>query len=333
MSATRAERLDVGPRLRLRPNPRMLVAAVIAASAVALALRYGLHDFAQTTLNGLTSGAYFALGAVGLTFVYGSLRLINFAHGDFLTFGAYMAFAANVSMHLPLIVAVVFSIALTAGLGVAGELLMWRPMRRKRAGPFQLILMAVGLAFIVRYGIQFVAGPDLRALHVDTTSTYSLPGGLVYGRTAFLVAVSAYAVLLGIGLMLRSTSLGKQMRALSDNLSLAETTGIDTQRIILVIWAFAGGLAGLAGSLYACAVGSFDPNFGFILLLTLFAAVVVGGIGNPYGALAGGVLLGVVQEWSTLVTSPSWKIVVGFGVLMIVLIVRPQGILGRPRSL
>jgi neutral amino acid transport system permease protein len=132
--------------------------------------------------------------------------------------------------------------------------------------------------------------------------------------------------------MLRFTSLGRQIRALSDNVELAETTGIDTARMIRVTWILAGGLAGLAGVLYAGALGNMDPNLGFGIVLSLFAAVVVGGIGNAYGALAGGILIGVMQEWSTLVISPRLKVAVGFAVLIVVLIVRPQGIFGRARS-
>jgi neutral amino acid transport system permease protein len=306
----------------------------MCAAFVAIAVVHrGWHEFAQTTLNGLTSGAYYALGAVGLTFVYGSLRLINFAHGDFLTFGAYAAFVANVTLHLPLVVAVVFAMAATALLGALTEKAMWSPMRARGAGTFQLILMAVGLAYVLRYAIQFVAGPEPRSLNVNVTTSFKLPGGLTFGRTAFFVVIVSYCVLAVIGAMLRFTGLGKQMRALSDDLTLAETTGIDTHRVILVIWLFAGGLAGLAGVLYACAIGTFDPTLGFVLILGLFAAVVLGGIGNPYGALAGGVILGLVQEWSTLLFGPQWKIVVGFTVLMMVLLIRPEGVLGRPRSL
>jgi neutral amino acid transport system permease protein len=299
---------------------------------IALLIHSGWHDFAQTTLNGLTSGAYFALGAVGLTMIYGSLRLINFAHGDFLTFGAYIAFAVNVSLGLPLVIATLGAVAATALLGVTTEIVIWRPARARRVGTFQAILMAIGLAFLLRYGIQFVAGTEFRSLRIDATSSYKLPGGLTFGRTALVVVVTSYVVLGCIGAMLRYSNLGKQMRAVSDDLALAETTGIDTQRIVFVIWIFAGALAGLAGVLYACAVGSFNPNFGFGILLTLFAAVVLGGLGSPYGALAGGVILGLVQEWSTLVFDPKWKIVVGFSVLMLVLLVRPEGVLARPRT-
>ena len=316
-----------------RQPARQLFAVLCLAFVLTAVAHRGFHEFVQTTLNGLTSGAYFALGAVGLTFVYGSLRLVNFAHGDFLTFGAYIAFLANVTLHLPLVLAVLLAMATTATLGALTEVLMWRPMRARGAGTFQLILMAVGLAYVLRYAIQFVAGPGFRSLRVNATTSFRLPWGLNFGRTALVVVIVSYCVLLAVGAMLRFTGLGKQMRALSDDLTLAETSGINTELVIVVIWLFAGGLAGLAGVLYACSVGSFDPTFGFVLILTLFAAVVLGGIGSPYGALAGGVTLGLVQEWSTLLFGPQWKIIVGFAVLMIVLIIRPEGVLGRPRSL
>jgi neutral amino acid transport system permease protein len=316
-----------------RRRPAVSALAVIVAAIVALLAIKGAHAFGQSTVNGLVSGSYFALGAVGLTLVYGILKLVNFAHGDFLTFGAYIAFAVNVSAGAPLIVAIVVAMLATAALGVAFELAMWRPMRVKKAGTLQLILMSIGLAFLLRNGIQFVSGTDQKSLHANVTSSVSFLGGLVIGRTELIVALVAYAVLVAVGVMLRYASLGKQMRALSDSVDLAETAGIDTGRVILVTWVFAGALAGLAGVLYATAIGSFTPDFGFVLLLSLFASVILGGIGNAYGALAGGVVLGLVQEWSTLFIDDRWKVPVGFGILILGLIVRPQGIFGRARTL
>lgn len=316
-----------------RRRPGLTALTVIAAAVVALIVAKGVHSFGQSTVNGLVSGSYFALGAVGLTLVYGILKLVNFAHGDFLTFGAYIAFAVNVSLGAPLVVAIVVAMLATAALGVGFELAMWRPMRAKRAGTLQLILMSIGLAFLLRNGIQFVAGTDQRTLHANVTSSVSFFGGLAIGRTELIVALVAYAVLVAVGLMLRFLALGKQMRALSDSVDLAETAGIDTDRVIVLTWVFAGALAGLAGVLYVTATGSFTPDFGFVLLLSLFAAVILGGIGNAYGALAGGVVLGLVQEWSTLFIDDRWKVPVGFGVLILGLIVRPQGIFGRARTL
>ena len=134
-------------------------------------------------------------------------------------------------------------------------------------------------------------------------------------------------------MMLRYSSLGRQMRALADNFDLAETTGIDTNRIVIFTWALSGALAGLAGVLVAASVGSFTPDLGFTLLLSLFAAVTLGGIGNAFGALAGGMVIGITQEWSTIVIGAEWKVAISFLVLIIVLILRPQGIFGRERTL
>jgi neutral amino acid transport system permease protein len=133
-------------------------------------------------------------------------------------------------------------------------------------------------------------------------------------------------------LMLRYSLLGKRMRALSDNIDLAETSGIDTSRVILWTWVFAAGFAGLAGVM-AGAITQLQPELGFELLLPIFAAVVVGGIGNAYGALAGGIMLGLVIEWSTLYIAPGWKSAIGFVVLILVLVIRPQGIFGRARTI
>jgi neutral amino acid transport system permease protein len=309
-------------------HPGRVAFGILAAIALALIAAYGLHDVAQRGVNGLVAGSYFALGAVGLTLVYGTLKLVNFAHGDLLTFGAYLAFLANVTWGLPLVLAAVFAVVCAAALGVASERVLWRPMRAKGAGLLQLMLMTLGLALVIRYGIQLVAGTAQRALEVNVLASVEVLG-LRIGRTELIVVLVGVAVLLAVGLMLRLTSLGRQMRALADDFELAEVAGIDTDRVVIATWIFAAGLAGLAGVLYTAAIGTMTPNLGFFLLLSLFAAVILGGIGNAYGALAGGLLLGVVQEWSTLVIDARWKIAVGFAILILVLIVRPQGLFGR----
>jgi neutral amino acid transport system permease protein len=319
--------------LRLpRSHPAATTTALLGIVAITLALVYGVDDLAQRTVNGIVAGSYFALGAVGLTLVYGTLKLVNFAHGDMLTFGAYVAFVFNVTVGVPLALAALCAMALTAALGIASDRIMWRPMRAKQAGLLQLLLMAIGLAFVIRYSIQFVAGTAPRRLDVDVTTSIEFLG-LRIGRTELIVVVVGLAAVLGVVILLRQTLLGKQMRALADNFDLAEVTGIDTDRIVLATWVFAAGLAGLAGVMLVAAIGSMTINIGFFVLLSLFAAVIVGGIGNAYGALIGGMVIGLAQEWSTLVLESRWKVAVGFAVLIAVLIVRPQGILGRERTL
>src|SRR5215204_6812372 len=322
----------VGERLgeRLRRQPWLGAVAVIVFIFLALVAAEGLHNVAQTGINGLSLGAIYALGAVGLTLVYAILKLVNFAHGDFLTFGAYMAYLVNVTWGMPLVVAVFWAMLMTAVLGLLFERLLWGPMRAKHAGFLQLILMSIRLAFLLRAVVQWFWGTEIRLLDVNTTSTVDFLG-LRIGQTELIVVIVGVGVLLLVGLILKMTILGKQMRALSDNLELAETTGIDTRRVILYTWIFAGGLAGLAGIL-AGAITNLRPELGFELLLPIFAAVILGGIGDAFGALAAGLVLGVMTEWSTLIIDARWKIAVGFLILVIVLIVRPQGIFGRARA-
>jgi neutral amino acid transport system permease protein len=183
----------------------------------------------------------------------------------------------------------------------------------------------------MRNAIAFVAGPEDRATGANITAGVRV-GELRIGRTELIVTLVGLAVILLVAVALKYSSLGRQARALSDSIELSETTGIDTDRIVLITWAASAGLAGLAGILYALPAGVANPNLGFGLILSIFAAVVVGGIGNAYGALAGGLLIGLVQEWSTLVIDPAMKVAVGFAVLILVLLIRPQGLFGRGRS-
>jgi neutral amino acid transport system permease protein len=330
--APRRRRSAVGARLLESANRRPALTATLILTVIVLVMviSKGLHDVAQTGLNGLSLGSIYALGAVGLTLVYGILKLVNFAHGDFLTFGAYMAYLMNVTWGLPLVVGVAFGMAMTALLAIIVELTLWRPMRARRAGLMQLLLISIGLAFIVRAFVQYIWSTDIRSLDVNVTETVHFLG-LSIGRTELVVIVVGFVVLIGIGLMLRLTLLGKRMRALSDNLELAETAGVDTSRVILYTWIFAGALAGLAGVLAATST-NLTPEMGFELLLPIFAAVVLGGIGDAFGALAGGIVLGLVIEWSTLFIDARWKVTIGFVALIIALIVRPQGIFGRARA-
>jgi neutral amino acid transport system permease protein len=323
-------RLDVGRLLDpIRRRPLATLVWTLVGVGVALGVAEGWRELAQATINGVVAGNYFALGAVGLTLVFGVLRLVNFAHGEFLTFGAYMLVLGN-ALGFPLVASVAFGVLATAALGLVLEVGLWRPVRRKRVGELQLLLLALGLAFFMRNAIAFVAGPEDRASGANVTAGVTV-GDLRIGRTELIVTLLGIATIAAVALVLRYTLLGKQARALSDSVQLSETTGIDTDRVVLVTWAASAGLAGLAGIFYALPAGSVNPNLGFTLILSIFAAVVVGGIGNAYGALAGGLLIGLVQEWSTLVIDPSLKVAVGFAVLILVLIVRPQGLFGRGR--
>src|SRR5918995_6193561 len=250
LSPSRALPLVERLREAAREHPAGTALALLAVLVLVMIASKGLHDVGQRGLNGLSLGAIYALGAVGLTLVYGILKLVNFAHGDFLTFGAYMAYLVNVTWGAPLVVAIFWAMLMTAVLGIVLDRVLWAPMRAKHAGLLQFLLMAIGLAFLLRAIVQWFWGTEIRALDVNRTSSVELLGVRI-GQTELIVVIVGLAVLIGVGIMLRMTVLGKQMRALSDDLELAETAGIDTRRVILWTWVFAGGLAGLAGVLAA----------------------------------------------------------------------------------
>jgi neutral amino acid transport system permease protein len=289
-----------------------------------------VQELAQTTINGLSSGAIYALGAIGLSLVYGILKLVNFAHGDFMTLGGYVAFAVNVTAGMPLLVAGLASLVAVAVLGLLLEYSVWRPMRRRGAGILQLLLLSLGLAFVIRNLILFQWTARDRGLDVDQTQVWH-PLDLDLTRIQVIVMTTAGVVLVLVAVMLKSTLIGKSMRALSDSFDLAEVSGVNTTRVVAYTWLLAGSLAGLAGVL-AAIYTTLTPNTGWFLLLSIFAAVVLGGIGNAYGALIGGLALGLVQEWSTMFVVPTYKEAIGFGVLILVLLLRPQGVFGQART-
>jgi neutral amino acid transport system permease protein len=319
------------PERRLADIPAAAwLAVVLVAAALGMTIARGPVAVGQTTLNGLVAAGYFSLGAVGLTLVFGTLRIINFAHGDLLTLGAYLTFGIS-ALGLPFWPAAALAIVLTALIAFALDRIIWEPMRRARTSTLQLFLVAIGLAMVIRYSIQFFAGSQVRAVGQDVLSSLSV-GPFHLGTLQALVLVVGVSAVALVGVALAFTRFGKQIRALADNMALAEISGIDTLRAVRLIWLVAGGLAGLAGVLYAAAIGSVNPNFGFFILLSLFTAAVLGGIGNAYGALAGGLVIGLAQEWSTLFFNARWKPVVGFAILIVILLIMPRGIFGVGRA-
>lgn len=289
----------------------------------------------QLFANGLVTGSVIALAAVGVSLVYGILRLVNFAYGDLMTFGAFVAVLFNVRLGLSIVAATLLAMAATAVLSVALEGVLWRPLRLRGARFMGLFLASIGLALVLRQAIFLAAGPQPRAYDVDPYKVYVVGSArLSVGQTVAIVVAGAAIVL--VGLLLARTTVGRTMRAVADDRALAAIAGVDTGRIVVFTWVLAGLLAGLAGVLAALVQSSFDPNFGFALLLPTFAAVVLGGIGSAYGALAGGLVLGLATELSTWSgfaggVDPVYKPVVAFSLLILALLVRPQGLLGRAR--
>jgi len=291
--------------------------------------------FMQLLANGLVTGSVIALAAAGISIVYGILRLVNFAYGDYMTFGAFAGILFNVKLGLPIVLAAVLAMAATALLSVALELVLWRRLRATSAGFMSLFIVSVGLALVLRHVIYLVAGPQPRTYAVDPYKVYVIGSARLSGAQGIAIVVAAVGIVL-IGLLIAGTGVGRMMRALADDLPLAAVAGVRTGRVIVAAWIVSGLLAGLAGVLAGLVQTSFDPQLGFTLLLPIFAAVVLGGIGNVYGALAGGLALGLAMELSTWTelaggVNPTYKPVVAFGALVLVLLLRPQGLFGRAR--
>jgi branched-subunit amino acid ABC-type transport system permease component len=292
--------------------------------------------FLQLLVNGLVTGSVYAIAAVGVSLVYGILRLVNFAYGDMMAFGALAGFFANGTLGLPMVASAVFAMAAVAVLSVALDLVLWRPLRHRRAGFMSLFLASIGVALVLRQAMLLIWGPQPRAYDVDPFKVYVV-GDVRLSLAQVATFVTAAVAIVVIGVFLARTSTGRVMRAMSDDRVLAQLSGIDVNRVILTTWIISGLTAGIAGVLAALVQSTFDPNFGFQLLLPVFAAVVLGGIGSAYGALAGGLVLGVATELSTWEgfgggVDPVYKPVVAFLVLILALLLRPQGLFGRVRA-
>ncbi len=291
--------------------------------------------FLQLVANGLVTGSVIAIGAVGVSIVYAILRLVNFAYGDFMAFGALAAYTFNGPLKLNLVVSTALAMIATAALSLALDFVLWRPLRRRRAGFMSLFLASIGLALVLRQSLLLAYGPQPQTYRVDPYKVYVL-GSVRLSQAQGITILTAAIVILALGLFLARTTLGRTMRALADDRTLAAVAGIDVGRTIAFTWILSGLLAGIAGVLAGLAQTTFDPNFGFTLLLPIFAAVVLGGIGSAYGALAGGLTLGLAMELSTWTplfggVDSVYKPVVAFVVLAAALMVRPQGLFGRAR--
>ena len=292
--------------------------------------------FWQLLANGLVTGSVYAIAAVGVSLVYGILRLVNFAYGDMMAFGAFIAYFANTTLDLPMVAAAVVAMIGAAVLSVALDVVLWRPLRLRRAGFMGLFLASIGVALVLRQAILLIGGPQPRAYDVDPFKVYVI-GDVRLSLAQAATIVAASVAIVAIGLFLARSPTGRVMRAMADDRALAQLSGIDVNRVIVVTWVISGVTAGLAGVLAGLVQSTFDPNFGFQLLLPIFAAVVLGGIGSAYGALAGGLVLGIATELSTWEgfaggVDPVYKPVVAFVVLIVALMLRPQGLFGRART-
>jgi neutral amino acid transport system permease protein len=285
-----------------------------------------LQDYLTTAAKGLRLGLILAVAAVGLSLVYGVTGLINFAHAELVTFGAIIAFVLN-DAGVPFWLCIPLAVAAGGAAGYANDRLLWRPLRKRNMAMVSQMVVSIGLSIALRNIFLITFGPNSRR-YTAASGQREKDFGLVRLTPNDLIIMGiCVVVLIAITWMLRKTRLGTAIRATADNPDLAASSGIGVNRIIAIVWIICGAMAALGGILYGLSV-TVTSDMGFILLLSMFAAVVLGGLGNAYGALFGAIILGVMQETSGLFVDTAYKFVVALAVLIVVLLVRPQGLLG-----
>jgi branched-chain amino acid transport system permease protein len=281
-------------------------------------------------ISGLKLGAIIALCAVGLSLVYGVTGLVNFAHAEMVTLGAVAAYffhASPAGPQWPLAIAAVPAVLVGAAFGWAQERGIWKPLRIRNTGLVAMMVVSIGLSFAVRHLILIFFGGEPRAYPDFAGQPPAEILGISVVPKNLVTIGAALVVLAGVGLFLQRSRAGTAMRAVSDDADLAESSGIDVNRVILITWMLAGGLAALGGIFFGLNE-AVQWDMGFSLLLLIFAAVVLGGLGTAYGAMVGGFVVGVAVEMSTLFVPNELKTAVGLVVLILMLLVRPQGLFG-----
>ena len=279
-------------------------------------------DF-QLLFNGLAIGSILALAAIGLTLTYGILRLSNFAHGDFMTLGAYFTWLANIN-GINIWLAMILGAVGTITMMLIAEFLLWKPMRDRRASDTTLIIISIGLALFLRSGILLIWGSSNQSYDLPVVPALEF-GDLRIAYYRVIVMALAIAAILALHFLLQNSKVGKAMRAVADNIDLARVSGINVERVVLWTWIITGVLTAVAGGMYGL-ITTVRPNMGWFLILPMFASVILGGIGNPYGAIAGAFIIGIAQELSVPFLGSQYKLGVALFIMVVILLLRPQGL-------
>ena len=278
---------------------------------------------------GLVTSSVLAISAVGLSLQFGITNYINFAYGDFMALGAYFTYVLNVEFfHWEIWVATVSGSILMGVLAVLLNQFLLGPFARRFAKAFYVLIVTFGLSLIILNVVYAIWGPNVRSYSMPLEHVVHV-GPMLLTRSQIIVMFVAVAVMVGVHLMLKLTRLGKSMRAMSDNVTLAMTSGIDTRRITTITWFLSGTMAGFAGAVLGITEGNITPASGELFLFVIFAAVIVGGVGSIYGAMAGAVLIGLATEISAAFINPAYKLDIAFAILILTLLFRPSGILSR----
>ncbi|WP_347125929.1 branched-chain amino acid ABC transporter permease [Microbacterium sp. SY138] len=283
-------------------------------------------------VGGLNFGLLLALASMGAALIYGTTRLSNFAHAEMVTWGGLVALVTTTFWHLPLWLGIAAAVIGGGLFGWALDAGIWRPLRRRGLGVVQLMIVSIGLSLALRYAFQFIIGGG----------TYQLPGAsptpIQFGPISLsyidMIAMGvSIVVILAVAFFLTRTRIGKATRAISDNPQLAAASGIDVDRVIRYVWILSGTLAAISGILWAYFRPGVKWDMGMQMLLLIFAAITLGGLGTAFGALVGSLIVGIAVEVSTLWIPSDLKYASALVVLIVILLVRPQGLLGRRERL
>lgn len=283
---------------------------------------------AQLTFEGFNLGLIIALAAMGLSLVFGTTGLTNFAHGELLTFGAMCAYFFNVTLGIPLVLAAVISVVIGGAFGYTQDRFFWGVLRKRGSSLVAMMIISIGLALFLRYVFLFFFGGE-GAPYADYNAQPGIQVGPISAAPKNFIAMAIeLAVLVIVGLALLKTRVGKAARAVADNPALAASSGINVDGVIRIIWTVGGAIASLAGVMLGLSQ-NVSYQMGFQILLLVFAGVTLGGLGTAFGALVGSIVVGLFIQLSTVVVPTELKTVGALLVLILVMLFRPQGILGR----
>lgn len=289
-----------------------------------------LDQIAIRAFAGLNLGLLLAIAAIGISLIFGTTGLSNFAHGEMVTFGALTTWLFYAVLDFPLLIAAVLTITMSAAFGWLQDAGLWKPLRGRRLGLNQMMIVSIGFGIFLRYVLLIVFDGETKVISGDFQAIEF--GPIITTANSIGSMAISIVTLAAVALFLTRTRIGKATRAVSDNAALAASTGIDVEKIIRIVWVVAGALTGLAGMLYGL---QFQANWltGFQILLLLFAATTLGGLGTSLGATVGGLIIGFVVELSSLVLPADLKYAASLVILILVLLVRPQGVLGKKQRI
>jgi len=274
---------------------------------------------------GLVTASVIAIGAVGLTLQFGITNFVNFAYGELLTLGAYVGYFCTAVLHLTPVLGIVVAMLATGVLAVVLNEVVFTPFIRTKARLFIMLIVTIGVSLILQNAYQIAFGTDFYRYDIGGNTSHQL-GPFILTTTQLLIIGLAILSLAALQALLRYTKLGKSMRAMSDSAELAEASGLNTRMITRVAWLLSGGLAGIGGVALALNVYTVTPNVGNLFVFVLFAAVILGGIGNPIGAMLAALIIGVAMEVSGAYINSAYKTAVAFAILLVVLLLRPSGL-------